>query len=188
MSLYTLLLFGHIVGALGFFCSIVMWLVLLVAMQSAAKVEEIRTLTSLLKRYDSLLVASSALLLAAGAVMTATSWGRSTSWILVSLIAVVLLALTSMGLVNPRMRTIATLAAELPDGAVPQALSVSIESPLLYAALMLRIAVAVSVVFLMVVKPSLGGSLAAVGAAWILGAIIAGFRLVSGQFSRGANH
>jgi hypothetical protein len=168
MSLYSLVLFAHISGAIGFFVGLGLWVAVLAALRRAKRMEEIWTLTALIERSRTVTVISILVLLAAGLYMTVTTWGL-TGWIAVALGSLVLIAPVSPGFVEPRIRTIAALAREAPDGPIPAPMLARIQSPLLGTAVYTLVPLLFGIVFLMVVKPSLAISLVVMGMALGLG-------------------
>lgn len=169
MNIYTLALFAHISGAIGFFIGIGLWATVLASLRRARRVEEIRTLTELIERSTAITVFSILVLLAAGIFMAAMVWGFATSWIDVALGSIAVIAPVSRGIIEPRLRAIARLAREAADGPLPPALAARIQSPVLGTALFALIPLLFGIVFLMAVKPLLVISLATMATALIVG-------------------
>jgi len=105
MSLYSLVLFVHVSGAIGTFVSLGIWLFGLAAMLRAKLVEQVRALAWLIIIASPLMVLSVLLLGLAGIEMALTTWGLSTPWIAVSLVSVVLIGPIGAFVLGPRMRT-----------------------------------------------------------------------------------
>jgi hypothetical protein len=66
MSLYTIVLFVHIIGAIGYFLSIGTWLFILVGLRRARRVEEVRALMHVNDLSGPFGAGSAVVLLAAG--------------------------------------------------------------------------------------------------------------------------
>jgi hypothetical protein len=169
MSIYNIVLFLHVSGAIGYFVSIGTWLFAFSALRRAQRVEQARALTNLAGRLGPLFGISVLLILATGLYMAVTAWGLQTGWILVALISLVLIAPLGTALIEPRRRAIDRLAQEAPDGPLPQALEQRTHDPVLLAALQTVAALLLGIVFLMTTKPALIGSLIVMAVALVLG-------------------
>ena len=107
------------------------------------------------------------LILISGFYMMATVWG-SVAWIIVALGALVLLIVLSVAVTGPRMAAIGrALTAE--KGPVSPTLRHLANQQLLWISIQTRVGIALGIVFLMTVKPDLGGSLLTIGVAIALG-------------------
>ena len=102
MSIYTVVLFLHVSGAIGYFAAIGIWLFGLVGLRRAQRVEQVRALTGLIGLTGPLFGISVLLILAAGLYMAITAWGLQTGWIAVGLISLVLIAPLGTALIEPR--------------------------------------------------------------------------------------
>jgi Zn-dependent protease with chaperone function len=169
MSIYTIVLFLHVSGAIGYFVSIGVWLFGLVSLRRARRVEQVRSIIHLIGLPGPLFGISVLLILVAGLYMTFTSWSLQTSWIAVALVSLVLVAPLGTAIIEPRRRAIDRLAREAPDGPLPQTLEQSIHDPILLTALQTIVALLFGIVFLMTTKPSLAGSLIVIVVALALG-------------------
>ena len=169
MSIYTIVLFLHVSGAIGYFVSIGTWLFGLVSLRRAQRVEQVRALVHLVGLSGPLFGISVLLILAAGLYMAFTAWSLQTGWIAVALVSLVLMAPLGTALIEPRRRAIERLAREVPDGPLPQSLEQRIYDPVLFTALQTIAALLFGIVFLMTTKPSLAGSLIVIVVALALG-------------------
>jgi len=169
MTIYTIVLFLHVSGAIGYFVGMGIWLFGLSAMRRAQHVEQLRTLAHLVGLTGPLFGISVLVLLAAGVYMALTAWSLLTGWILVGLVSLVLLAPLGTALLEPRRRTIERQAREAADSSLPEALERSVHDPVLLTAVQTLTILLLGVVFLMTTKPSLGGSLIVMGVALLLG-------------------
>ena len=169
MSIYTIVLFLHISGAIGYFISIGTWLFGFSALRRVQRVEQVRALADLTGRVGPLFGISVLLILVTGLYMTVTAWGFQTGWIPVGLISLVLIAPLGTALIEPRRRAIERLAREAPDGPLPESLEQRIHDPILWTALQTVAVLLLGIVFLMTTKPSLVGSLVVMAVALVLG-------------------
>ena len=169
MSIYTVVLFLHVSGAIGYFAGIGIWLFGMVGLRRAQRVEEVRPLTNLAGQLGPLFGISMLLILATGLYMAITAWGLQTGWIDVALVSLILSAPLGTAFIEPRRRAIARLAQEAPDGPLPQALEQRIHDPVLLTALQTVTILLLGIVFLMTNKPSLIVSLIVMAVALALG-------------------
>jgi hypothetical protein len=169
LNTYTIALFLHVIGAIGYFISMGTWLFGIAAIRRAQRVEQVRALTHLVGRLGPLFGISVLLILATGLYMAITSWGILTGWIDVALISLILIAPLGTAFIEPRRRTIDRLAQEAPDGPLPQSLERSTHDPVLMTALLTVTILLLGIVFLMTNKPSLIGSLIVMAIALVLG-------------------
>ncbi len=157
MTAYTIVLFLHIVGALGLFISLGLEWASLAYVRRASTSEVAREWLGLRSWVMRLGPASLALLLLTGLYMMATSWG-AVAWIIVALGALVLIAIIGGVLTGTRQGPIERAAAA-ERGAVSPALQQRLNDPLLWVSIETRTAIALGIVFLMTIKPGWIGSL-----------------------------
>ena len=100
MSLYTVILFLHIVGAIGYFLGIGLWLFILLGWRRMQRVEQVRSLIHLNDLSAPFAAASAVLLLGTGLYLALTAWSLLTSWILVALISLLLMVPTDPGFIG----------------------------------------------------------------------------------------
>jgi hypothetical protein len=176
MSLYTLALFLHIVGAIGTFIGVGIWLFVAVALRRAQQVAQVRAITGLIQPSGVLAVGSILLLGVAGLYMAITVWGEHATWIIVATISFLLLAPFGLFLIDPRLRAVGKLAAASPDGVLPPAVAARTRDPLVGVGLCTYVSVLLGIVFLMTTKPALEMSILAIVVATVVG-LIAGLLL-----------
>ena len=169
MNIYTIVLFLHVSGAIGYFVGIGTWLFILVGLRRAQRVEQVRALVNLIALSGPFTGISVLLILATGFYMALTAWSLQTGWIAVALISLVLMVPLGAALIEPRRRAINRLAQEAPDGLLPQSLERRTHDPILGTALQTVAALLLGIVFLMTTKPALIGSLIVMVAALALG-------------------
>jgi hypothetical protein len=140
MTLYSIALFLHIVGALLLFTVLSLEGVALRQLWPATTADEARVATGVLALNRFIGPVSALGILVPGFYMTATSWGPK-PWIIVALAAWVVIAV--FGAVNG-VRTLALVRAGSLD---------RLRSPFVLASWLGRVGVALGVVFLMTLKP-----------------------------------
>lgn len=177
MDYYSLALFAHVVGALGFFVMLALEWVSLQHLQRAISAEQVneRLRTSAGLRISG--IVSMILLLVPGFYMTIAVWGE-VAWVSVSFSALVVSGLIGGILTAPRMSAIRKIAAG-EHGMISADLARLLRHPLLAISLQMRVGVGLGIVYLMTVKPALTGSLVAVGIGALLGLAISLARLGS---------
>jgi Predicted integral membrane protein (DUF2269) len=168
-TLYTLALFVHIVGAIGAFIGVSVWLFAAMALRRAQSVGQVRALTSLIQPSGALAVVSIALLGVAGFYMAITVWGERATWIIVATVSFLLLAPFGAVVIDQRLRALAKAAAAAPDGPLPASLAARAQDPLVGMGLSVYLATLLGIVFLMTNKPPLADSIATMLVAALLG-------------------
>ncbi|HEX7262662.1 MAG TPA: hypothetical protein VF383_00650 [Candidatus Dormibacteraeota bacterium] len=160
MSLYSIALFAHIVGALLLFVTLTVEGVALLQLRRATTTEAAAGAAGLL-RLNRIVGPLSALgVLIPGLYMSATSWGW-VAWIAVALASWVVIAV--LGAVNG----IRILALER-----SHALLTGIQNPMFRISWSTRVGIALGVVFLMAVKPGTVAAVLAIVIAAIAGATL----------------
>src|SRR6266700_559287 len=170
MSIYNIVLFVHVIGAIGYFLGIGIWLFILVGLRRSQHVEQVRALIHLNDLSAPFGAASAVILLAAGLYLALTAWSLLTGWILVALISLILIVPTTAVLIAPRRSTLVKqLARETPEDVISLALKQRIYDPVLWTTVQTVAVLLLGIVFLMTVKPGLGGSLIVMAVALVLG-------------------
>src|SRR5215469_7118963 len=141
MPIYPLMLFVHIVGAIGTFVGVGVWLFAALALRRAQTVGQVRALTSLIQPSGVVAIVSILVLGIAGFYMGITVWGERATWIIVATISFLVLAPFGAFVIDPRLRAIGKTAAELPDGPLPAELAARTHDPLVGIGLALYIGV-----------------------------------------------
>jgi uncharacterized membrane protein len=171
MSLDTILVYIHVIGAIGYFAGTIMSVFGLLALRRAERVEETRSILGLIALSDPVAAISLLITIAVGLYMTITRWGWQNAWINVSLGSLVLLMPVAT-VVGTRRRAIAKLAKEMPDGPLPESLEQHIYDPLLGTALVVQLALLLGITFLMIAEPALNGSMIVIALAVALGLVL----------------
>lgn len=167
MNDYSIALFLHIVGALGFFVALGLEWTGLWQLRSAILPDQVRTWMGILKSARRVGFVSMLTAVVSGVYMMATVWG-GVAWIIVVIGSLVGVIVLSLALTGPRMATIGrTLALE--KGPLSQTFHSAANHPLLWISIQTRVALALGIIFLKIAKPDLGGSLLTIGVAIVLG-------------------
>ena len=171
MSIYGIVLFLHIVGALGLFAGMGLEQVSLARLRDAESPTQARDwlgVLSNLRRTDG---PSGFLILATGFYMMATRWGRGT-WMAIGVVGMVLMAAIAIAVTSRRARALKEAFAKA-DAVVWSAVRARLADPLMRMAATLRLAIGLGIVFNMAVKPATLGALASFGVALGAGALAA---------------
>ena len=168
MSVYSISLFLHIVGALGLVAVLAVEWAGLAQLRRAARVVQVRDSVRLLAGPRVLGGPAALLILLTGIHMTATRWGPR-GWIIVGLAGMVIIAILGAAMGARRTGAIAR-ALPADDGPIAPALAAQVRDPALVLGLRLRVALFLGVVFLMATEPGTGASLAAMAVAALVGA------------------
>jgi len=167
MTLYSIALFLHIVGALGMFVAFGLEWMSLAYLQRASTAEQAREWLGVRGWVQRMGPGSLALILLSGFYMMAPTW-RWVGWIVVALAAIVLIAILGATLTGLRMGSTEQIAAS-ESGPLSPALRQRLRDPLLWTSIQTRTAIGLGIVFLMTVKPDLVGALVTISTAVVLG-------------------
>jgi Predicted integral membrane protein (DUF2269) len=152
-TLYRLALFAHILGMIGFFMALGVYVFGLAALRQARRVEQVRAICRMIFLTDAVAVVGILLLAATGLSMALTTWNVRIGWIAVAIVTFVLIAPIGPLIVERRLHTIERLAQAAAEGPMPDALARRISGPVIGAALAVLIALLLGIVFLMTTKP-----------------------------------
>ena len=167
MSNYSIALFLHIAGALGFFVVLGLEWIGLSQVQRVRLPDEARAILGTVKSADWLGFISMPTTIVTGIYMLLTVWGW-VPWILVVLGALVLEIVLFVVLAKPRMAAMEqALATE--KGSVSHTFHDLVNHPILWISIRTRVAIILGIVLLKFTQPDLGGSLLTIGVAIILG-------------------
>jgi hypothetical protein len=169
MSLYSLMLFIHVSGAICLFIGFGTWFLGITAIARAARVEQVRTIADLLLMVRLVVPASALLVIIAGLTMTVTAWGIQTGWIAVALGSLIIIGPVGTWVIDPKVRSIAVLANSLPDGPLPPTLAQRTHDGVLHLGLHTLIAMLFGIIFLMTTKPVLTNAIVAMVVTAFLG-------------------
>jgi hypothetical protein len=169
MSIYSIVKFLHVSGAIGYFVALGTLLFGLAALRRARRVEHVRVLAELIRRLTPLFNISILLLLAAGLYLTFTAWGLQTGWILVALVSLVVIVPIAAATVQSRMRIVVQLARDAPDGPLSPEILARTHDPVLLTTPQTAVALLLGIVFLMTNKPSLPLAILVMALALVLG-------------------
>ena len=167
MNNYSIALFLHIVGSLGFFVALGLEWTGLSQIRRAMTLDQVRTGMGILKNVRRVGFVSMLTAVITGIYMMAMYWGGE-AWIIVTVGSLVLVIALSQALTGPRMAAVGRALA-MGKGSMSPTFHSLADHPLLWISLRTRVAIALGIVFLKTVKPDLGGSLLAIGVAIVLG-------------------
>ncbi len=168
MTLYPYALFLHIVGALALGASNVVILLVFSGIRGATTVANVRFWGTVARRTRQLTAFSPIVLLLSGAYMVFTAWGWTTPWIDVSLALMIAMALLGPRVVGPRFAKVGKSAAQSADGAISPELHALRDDQALWLGVAVSMALYLSVIYLMTVKPALLASLLTVVVALVV--------------------
>jgi hypothetical protein len=167
MSLYSIALFLHVVGALALFAALALEWVGLAGLRRATTAEQAAEWGGIWPLLARLAPAALATLLVSGIYMAVVAWGRNAWWIALGLVGLFLLG--GLGARNGRRLRELTLPLTARRGPLDRELRAQLASSQWWGSMRVREVVAVGVIFLMTVKPALAGSLITMGLALALG-------------------
>jgi len=166
MDLYSIVLFLHIVGALGLFVALGIELLTVSRLRSAGTAEQAREWLSVLGSIRVIGPLALATILVPGLYMAASSTGWQ-GWNVAALVAMVVMA--ALGGTNAaRVSSIGRSLAPL-RGALPAAASARLRDPFVWSSIQIRTGIALGIVLNMTVKPDILGAVLVLVAFALLG-------------------
>jgi hypothetical protein len=171
MSIFSIALFLHIVGALGVSVALGLEWIGLSQIRRSTVPQQIRAILGLVKSTTRFGFISMLTTFITGIymVLTAVGW---VPWILVVIGALMLAMVVARGLTAPRMAAIGrALATE--KGPVSQTFHNLVNDPTLWISVQTRVAIVLAIIFLKIATPDLGRSLLTIGVAIVLGFVSA---------------
>ena len=171
MNAYSIALFLHIVGAMGFFVALGLEWTGLSQIRRAMTPQQVGGWMGILKSVRKVGFAAMLTTVISGIYMLLTVWG-GVAWIIVTVGALVLVIVLAQVVTAPRMMAIGqALATE--KGPLSTTFHSLANHPLLSISIQTRAAIALGIVFLKIAKPDWGGSLITIGVAIVLGVVSA---------------
>jgi hypothetical protein len=175
MTIYSAVLFIHVVSAIGLFIALAAEGAIVFRIRSARSVEQARFL---IRAFQSLRIVAipSFLGILVGGLYLASKWGRGTFWIPFALGATLLIMVIGGILTGRRITGLKKLLSSTENDVSIEALSAMTKDNALLLSHGLRMGLGLGIVFLMTAKPDLVGSLGGLvtgcaagflGAAWI---------------------
>lgn len=170
MRVVTVVIFLHLAGAMALFIGYGIEWTASALFRSASSAEQIRAWLRVCKVSPPVAGAGLGVLLLSGGYLASLSGAMKQGWISATLIGIFLALALGFALILPRMKRI---RAALPAGSEPfsSTLRSVIADPILLTAIRTRFMLATGIVYLMAAKPPFATSLAALGAAIILGVL-----------------
>ena len=170
MSLYSILVFLHIVGALGLFAGVGLEWAGLLNLRRATTTSQVREWARLLSALRRVGGPAALIILVTGLYMGVARWGHQ-AWIVAGLLGLVMIAVLGATITGRRAAAI-TRSIPTEDGVIPLVLRCRLDDPMLLVSAWVRTALALGIVFIMSVKPNAAGTLTAIGVALIVGVVI----------------
>lgn len=167
MNIYSVMLFLHIAGALGSFVTLGLEWTSLHQIKNAVTSEQVRAWISIFNGTRRFGMVSMVTIVAAGIYLMASAWG-SQAWIIVTLGAMVLMVVLINTFTRPRTLAIARAVTDGREEMPPIVRSLA-NDPLLWISIQTRVAISLGIVFLMTVKPGVGGSLITIVVSIVMG-------------------
>jgi hypothetical protein len=170
MGSSVLILFLHVVSAIGFSVSLSLEWLVSIQLKKATRTSEVQQLMRITKHLPAIGVPSLLLVLATGLYMVAQRGQWGTWWIFLSLIAMALMMAVGAGLTGPSSVALQkAIAAEESQPTVSEALKRSFSNKTLGLALHLKTMLLIGLTFLMTVHPNAEVSVLCIGTSILIG-------------------
>ena len=170
MTFYAVILFLHIVSAIGIFVGLALEGAATVALRKAAGAGDFRVSIGALRSVPVLFGSSGVIVLLTGGYLASKIGRAAVSWVVPSLVALVVIGALSGALTGRRLRRIRAIHLE-GTGPVPIGLHTLVHDPLLVASLRIRLALALGIVYLMAAKPPVAASIVILACAAVVGLV-----------------
>jgi hypothetical protein len=167
MSIFSIVLFFHIVGALGVSVALGLEWIGVSQIRRTTVPQEIRAILKIVQGTTRFGFVSMLSTVITGIYMALAAVGWI-PWILVVIGALLLVIMLSRVLTAPRMAGIGQALA-LEKGTVSQTFYKLVNDPILWISLQTRVAIVLGIIFLKIATPGLGGALLTIGVATALG-------------------
>lgn len=167
MNIYSIALFLHIVGALGFFVVLSLEWIGLSQIRGARLREEADAILKVVKSSNRLGFVSMLTIVITGIYMVLTVWGGA-AWILVVLGSLVLEIVIFAVLTEPRMKVIGQALVK-ERGSLSEPFHNQVNHPILWISVRTRMAIILGIVFLKISTPDLSESLLTIGVSIVIG-------------------
>lgn len=168
MSAYSIALFFHIVGVLALFAGIGLEQTGLRQLRNASSLAQVREWMTVLRGLRRIDAPAGLIILASGGYLAQHGAGHH-AWVAVGIIGMVLMAVLGAAVGRPRFLAIVR-ALPATDGPVSPTLRRRLEDPVLRTTSATRAALALGIVFDMVVKPGAAGAVIVFVVALMIGA------------------
>jgi Predicted integral membrane protein (DUF2269) len=168
MSMYSVVLFVHIVGALTLFMALAVEWASLAQMQYVTSQVQAKISIKMSSGLRPLSILSMLIVLGSGGYLASTmeAWGNP--WIWATMAGMFAIGVIAVVLTNKRMEEIRRACRD-EDAKLTERLIGQLRDPILRVSIHLRIAIALAIVLLMVTKPNLDGALLALIIAGVAG-------------------
>jgi hypothetical protein len=171
MTVYTVVLYSHLLGAVALFMGYGMEWAASALFSKAASTEQVRAWLRVFRVSPPLSGAGLGVLLLSGGYLASLSGAMKQGWIPATLLAVGAALLLGFVLILPRMGRIRTTLPSLDQPLAPD-LKKRLADPLLLTAIRVRVLVAAGILYLMVAKLPFGPSLVALGLSLAAGVLL----------------
>jgi hypothetical protein len=175
MDYYSIALFLHVVGALGFFVGLALEWVSIQQLQRLTTAEQVVAWFKSTVAMRAIGGISMLVILVAGFYMMAVVWGGA-DWIEVAFGAMVVMGAIAGLVTGPRTGAIKRAVAK-ESGTISPAIDRLIHHPLLWVSMLTRVGIGLSIVYLMTVKPTMVPSLIVVVIGLVVGLAAALFTM-----------
>ena len=171
MTVYTVVLYSHLLGALALFIGYGIEWTASSLFRNATSTEQVRAWLRVFKVSPPLSGAGLGVLLLSGGYLASLTGAMKQGWIPATLIAIAIALVLGFAFILPRMGKIRKALPSL-NQPVAEDLRARLSDPLLLTAIRVRVLLAAGIVYLMAAKQPFTPSLIALAAALLLGLLL----------------
>lgn len=178
--MYSYMLFLHILGVLIMFAAVGTLFFGMINMLHAKDTPSLKVWAKLAVKMDSFLPISVILILFPALYLVMTTWGWDVAWINVSLAALIIMTLAGPIINLSRLKAIAAAVASETNDTPSKAVQQIVRNEVLWCSGTIMMVEVLGIVYLMVVKPALVGSIVTLIVCACIGVIVAKLALKRG--------
>lgn len=171
MTVYTVVLFAHLLGAVAFFIGQGIEWVASSLFRGASSTEQVRAWLRVFGVSSPLSGMGLAVLLLSGGYLASLSGAMKQGWIPAALLAIGIGVVLGVAVILPRMKKIRKTLPSLSEPVSPE-LRMCLSDPVLLTAIRIRVLLAAGILYLMAAKISLVPSLITLSVATVLGVLL----------------
>ncbi|HUG14036.1 MAG TPA: DUF2269 family protein [Thermomicrobiales bacterium] len=172
MSTYDVVKFAHILGVIGLFAGSAIVLTAMIRMRYARTIEQQREWSGIASGLTRLVPGTIGTILLPGVYMTHRSWAWDVPWIVTALVAYLIMLPLAPAINARRLAALHRAVKQSSDGPPPADVVRRTHDPILWTSVQTMTLVDLGIVFLMVTKPGVTGSITTMAVAITCGALL----------------
>lgn len=169
MSMYSVALYLHIIGAVGLFAGLGMEGIIYKNLKTAATPQQVLAWGIYMRSLRTVFLSSTLFLFVSGVFLVTEAWGWN-AWVITGLILLIGLSLYGSSTGKKIGMTIGSLVGK--DGPLSDDVKNRISSPSIMKSYKVKITLALGIIFIMTIKPDWAGSIISIVLAFVFGLLL----------------